>query len=188
MVAAAAQPHLKDALCFPSSQSIRDEMAKAMPVYHKINTLSREGDHWQWGGPQLCADGDFSKMPNNKALFSPLESPDTSLPDGMFKMSTRRGKQFNSMIFAKQDTLQGGKGRHDVFISTHDAELLGFSEGDNVRLSNEHGTFSGRVRLMDIASGFVQTYWPESNTLIPPEWDPLSEEPDYNCLVRIEKD
>ena len=38
---------------------------------------------------------------------------------------------------------------------------------------------------MDMANGFLQTYWPESNVLIPPEWDPLSEEPDYNCLVRM---
>ena len=91
------------------------------------------------------------------------------------------------MIFAKQDTLQGGKGRHDVFLSRHDAARLGFFDGDPIVLKNEHGRFAGKVRLMDIAAGFVQTYWPESNNLIPPEWDPLSEEPDYNCLVEIER-
>ena len=187
LIAAAARPELSEALCFPTSQSIRDEMAKAMPVYHKINTLSREGDHWQWGGPRLCEDGDFAKLPNNRAVFSALDAPDTALPDGKFKMSTRRGKQFNSMIFAKQDTLQGGKGRGDVFLARQDAAKLGFFEGDPITLKNEHGRFAGTVRLMDIAPGFVQTYWPESNVLIPPQWDPLSEEPDYNCLVELER-
>ena len=41
--------------------------------------------------------------------------------------------------------------------------------------------------LQESLSSFLQTYWPESNVLIPPEWDPLSEEPDYNCMVRIER-
>ena len=162
-------------------------MSKVMPVYHKINTLQREGDHWQWGGEQLCKNGDFSNMPEGKALFSVLDSPDTACPPGVFKMTTRRGNQFNAMIFSKKDTLQGGEGRGDVFISPQDAKRLGFSENDAIRLVNEHGSFDGVVRLMNIAAGFVQTYWPETNNLIPPVWDPLSEEPDYNCLVRIER-
>ena len=102
-------------------------------------------------------------------------------------MTTRRGKQFNSMVFANEDTLQGGLGRNDIFMSVHDAKKLGIKQGNRIALVNQHGRFIGPVRLMDMAAGFLQTYWPESNVLIPPEWDPLSEEPDYNCLVRIEK-
>ena len=64
-------------LCFPTSQSIRDEMAQVIPVYNQIHTLQKEGDHWQWGGPQLCRDGDFAKMPNKKACFTPLQYPNT---------------------------------------------------------------------------------------------------------------
>jgi anaerobic selenocysteine-containing dehydrogenase len=105
----------------------------------------------------------------------------------MFKMTTRRGKQFNSMVFARQDTLQGGKLRNDVFISLEDARRYSFQEGDSILLKNEQGQFYGHVRIVNIAQGFLQTYWPESNVLIPPEWDPLSEEPDYNCLVKIER-
>jgi hypothetical protein len=32
----------------------------------------------------------------------------------------------------------------------------------------------------------VQTYWPETNVLIPRRFDPISGEPDYNTLVTIE--
>ena len=85
-----------------------------MPVYNQIHTLQKEGDHWQWGGPQLCRDGDFSKMPNQKARFMALTYPNTQLGDGVFKMTTRRGKQFN-YGFANEDTLQGGLGRHRYF-------------------------------------------------------------------------
>lgn len=187
LVATSAKPELKDFLCFPTSQSIRDEMAQVMPVYNQIHTLQKEGDHWQWGGPQLCRDGDFAKMPNRKARFTPLQYPKTQLKKGLFKMTTRRGKQFNSMVFAKEDTLQGGLGRNDIFISEFDANELHLKDGNYIALENEHGRFVGPVRIMDMAEGFLQTYWPESNVLIPPEWDPLSEEPDYNCMVRIER-
>ena len=82
-------------------------------------------------------------------------------------MTTRRGKQFNSMVFASNDTLQGGVARDDVILSPRDAAGYGLQRGDRVRLVNDLGSFDGVVRVMDIAEGCVQTYWPESNVLIP---------------------
>lgn len=187
LIACAAKPELREALIFKSSQSIREEMASVMPVYHRINELKKEGDHWQWGGAQLCQDGKFSNMPEGKAKFSSLEVPDTSVPEGWFKMTTRRGKQFNSMVFANKDTIQGGVGRGDVFLSAHDAIVYSIKEGDAVVLENELGQFFGVARIMNIASGYLQTYWPESNILIARKFDPISEEPDYNCLVQLRK-
>ena len=102
-------------------------------------------------------------------------------------MTTRRGKQFNSMVFSKNDSIQGGKERDDVIMSEADAQQLHLKEGDKITLHNGQGCFSGRVRLMEMASGCIQTYWSESNILIPRCYDPLSEEPDYNCLVQISK-
>ena len=102
-------------------------------------------------------------------------------------MTTRRGKEFNSMVFAREDTLQGGLGRGDVFLSSEDAEKLGVAEGMAIVLSNPLGKFKGVARVMNIASGYVQTYWPESNMLIERCYDPISEEPDYHCLVQIRK-
>ena len=187
LIAAAAYPELESKLVFPTSQSIRDEMAVVMPVYHRIDTLKKEGDHWQWGGPQLCRDGDFSNLPGGKARFHVLELPDNQIPEGWLKMTTRRGKQFNSMVFASNDTLQGGIARDDIILSPRDAARYGLQDGVAVRLLNDLGTFDGVVRVMDIAEGCVQTYWPESNVLIPRIYDPISKEPDYNCLVQLEK-
>ncbi|MEC8381321.1 MAG: FdhF/YdeP family oxidoreductase [Myxococcota bacterium] len=187
LIAAAAKPNLKDALCFESSQAIRDEMARVMPVYHRINELSKEGDHWQWGGAQLCANGDFANMPDCRASFSILDAPETEVPEGWFKMTTRRGKQFNSMVFSSKDTLQGGARRNDVLLSSQDAERLGLSEGTPINLKNDLGIFKGIARIQNIAPGYIQTYWPESNMLIERCFDPISQEPDYHCLVQISK-
>ena len=54
-------------------------------------------------------------------------------------------------------------------ISEFDAKELNLKEGNYIALENEHGRFVGPVRIMDMAEGFLQTYWPESNVLIPPE-------------------
>ena len=102
-------------------------------------------------------------------------------------MTTRRGKQFNSMVFASKDTLQGGVGRNDVILSPQDAQSLGLSEGGSISLRNALGEFKGIVRIQNIAPGYIQTYWPESNMLIERCFDPISQEPDYHCLVQISK-
>jgi len=186
LVAVAGRAHLKDAFAYQDSADIRAEMGATMPVYAGIETLQKEGDWIQWGGPLLCVDGDFGKMPGGKAAFSSLEAPDRRVPEGMLLLTTRRGKQFNSMVFAAPDTLQGGAAREDLFLSVQDAETHGLVEGSPVTLSNELGSFAGVVRIADIAPGCVQGYWPEVNVLIPRCWDPLSLEPDYNATVAIQ--
>lgn len=185
LVAVSAKPELKEALLLGSSQAIRDEMAAVMPVYHRINELQSEGDEWQWGGPQLCANGNFSGMPDGLGQFHIPQIPNTTLPTGWYKMTTRRGKQFNSMVFNEADTLQGGKRRDDIFLSMEDALELGVADGAALELQNEMGTFRGVARPVEMARGALQTYWPETNMLIERKYDEASGEPDYNCLVQI---
>jgi molybdopterin-dependent oxidoreductase alpha subunit len=60
---------------FNDTQAIREEMSRVMPMYQGIDKLSKEGDHLQWGGPQLYQDG-FTAMPANRALFTALDPPD----------------------------------------------------------------------------------------------------------------
>jgi molybdopterin-dependent oxidoreductase alpha subunit len=184
-IVAAARPDLADAFAWESGDAIRAEMDVAMPVYAGIKDLKEEGQWVQWGGPQLCRDGDFGNLPGGKARFSALVPPELATPEGQFVLTTRRGKQFNSMIFDGGDTLQGGLRRDDVFLNPDDAKRLGAVEGQYVTLANDLGTFLGVVRLAEIAPGCIQAYWPEVNVLIPARWDPLSAEPDYNCYVAV---
>ncbi len=60
---------------FHDPQSIREEMARVVPIYQEIETLAHEGDYLQWGGPQLFKGGTFRGMPGECALFSVLEPP-----------------------------------------------------------------------------------------------------------------
>src|SRR5262249_17319157 len=51
---------------FADAQQIRDEIARAVPLYRGIETLHAKGDQIQWGGPTLYADGTFA-TPDGKA-------------------------------------------------------------------------------------------------------------------------
>src|SRR6266851_5345117 len=103
-VAARVRLELADKIRFTSSQQIRDEIGKAIPLYAGIEGLSREGDNFQWGGPRLFADGKFA-TPDCRALFSAVTPKERRAPQGMFYVSTRRGKQFNSMVQRAIDPL-----------------------------------------------------------------------------------
>ncbi len=169
---------------FDDAQAIRNEIATAVPFYDGIQELNRKGDALQWGGPTLCRDGDF-KTVARKAHFSPLKPPQSDFPEGWFLLSTRRGKQFNSMVQASYDPLTGATRDH-VFLNPEDARILGIQDGSPVLLRSEVGKFRGRVKLMPIQPRNVQTFWPEGNVLLRRgKTDPLSGIPDYNGLVQI---
>jgi molybdopterin-dependent oxidoreductase alpha subunit len=65
---------------FTDTQSIREEMGRVVPIYQGVEKLKQEGDHLQWGGPFLYKNGQFSAMPDGRALFTVLEPPDPTAP------------------------------------------------------------------------------------------------------------
>jgi molybdopterin-dependent oxidoreductase alpha subunit len=186
LVAKAIRPELGDELTYEDSREIRAEMERTMPVYAGIAGLRRAGDSFQWGGPHLCADGTFPNMPGGLARFTPLDPPRIDVPAGAFYLTTRRGKQFNSMVIKDVDHLQGGRDRDDLFMSAPDVTRLGLTEGQRVRVRSETGVWEARIREMAIKPGVLQAYWPECNPLIARRYDPRSEEPDYNAVVWVE--
>jgi len=169
---------------FENAKQIRDEIAKAVPFYHGIQYLKKQGDAVQWGGIRLC-DGPHFKTANGKAHFAVLTPPERQLANGQFSVTTRRGKQFNSMVQSEYDSLTGGR-RDDVFMSPEDAKALGLSEGAPVVLKNNLGEFNGRVKIAPIRPGNLQVHWPEGNHLIRRGvCDPLCGIPDYNAIVEV---
>ena len=105
--------------------------------------------------------------------------------DGSFELSTRRGKQFNSMVQRNRDPLTGAERDH-IFVSRQDAGRMGLSTNDRVIVSNQHGEFRGRAFVTDAAPGTLQGHWPELLDLIPPgRSDAASGIPDYNATVTL---
>lgn len=176
----AAQAGLDDAV------AIRREIATAIPLYAGIETLARKGDQVQWGGRVLYANGRFATS-DGKAHFAPVALRKRATPGpGTFAVSTRRGKQFNSMVQRDIDPLTGFA-REDVLISAGDLTRLGLTDGTRVRLRSPFGTFDGTLRPAPIRDGNLEVHWPEGNSLLSGVLrDPESLEPDYNATVTLE--
>lgn len=186
-VTMAAFPDTANQLTYKDAGDIRREMAVTMPLYAGIEHFSKAGDWIQWGGEQLCRDGRFPGMPEEKARFTRLEPKRIEVPEGAFYLTTRRGKQFNSIVIKDHDPVQGGRGRNDVLISAIDLGRLGLADGARARLRSQTGVMDATLRQADIRAGVLQAYWPECNVLIGRRVDPRSEEPDYNAVVHIER-
>ncbi len=177
------RPELADRLRFKGTAEIRGDIARAIPSYALIATLAREGDQFQYGGPHLCWGWSFP-TPDGKAHFSAVEAPDTEIPDGMFVVATRRGKQFNSMIQGTRDDHTGAE-RDAVLISREDASALGISNGDDVLLSSETGEYRGRALIAPVKRRTLQVHWPEGQVLIDHLHRAVAGVPDYNALVTL---
>jgi anaerobic selenocysteine-containing dehydrogenase len=160
-------------------------MDRVMPLYRGIAQLKVEGQSFQYGGERLLEGGVCPALPDGRARFSALRPPDSASP-GTFAMTTRRGAQFNSIVFKQGDALTGLE-RDEVVVSPEDASRFGLRSGDRVVLRSALGSLEARVRIGSCAEGTLHAHWPEANVLIARRYDPLSGEPDYNAEVTVEK-
>ena len=184
-LARAARPEGADTLGLEDAAAIRREIAAAVPSYAPITSLQEGGDAFQWGGPRLCEGGVFP-LPGGRARFEVKTPPSDSLAPGQFRLSTRRGKQFNSIIQAEVDGLTGAARDH-VLMNPDDMRRLGLRPDQPIRLRSPSGRFEGRVRAAPVTPGNLQMFWPEANVLLRAgRVDPAALVPDYNTLVTVE--
>jgi anaerobic selenocysteine-containing dehydrogenase len=187
-LAARVRPDLADRFAWPDNRALRAEIGRMVPAYAGIDELADTGDAVQYGGRHLCAGGEFP-TPSGRARFSVVDVAPRRMGAGEWFVSTRRGKQFNSMIQGDTDPLTGA-GRDAVYIDIADAAELGVGEGDPIRLVSDVGELVGRAKLVRLPARSLQVHWPEGNVLLPSgpgEREPLSRIPDYNAVVRVER-
>lgn len=194
-LAARVHPEKAALLGCEDGWKMREEIARVVPFYDGVQHLRKTGDAFQYGGPHLCAGGVFP-TPDGKAHLTAVDLPDVVTPRAgtsaadpsyRFHVSTRRGKQFNTLIYAEVDPLTGAE-RDAVFMSGEDAGALHLKHGDHITLTNELGSYHGRVFIADIAPGNLQVMWPEGNVIIHRGVvDKGGGVPDYNARVTLQK-
>ncbi|MGH9935079.1 MAG: molybdopterin-dependent oxidoreductase, partial [Blastocatellia bacterium] len=193
LIAELAKPASAHLIHFDDAQAIRNEIARAAPAYDGIQNLRKTGDQTQWGGERLCearnANGQIAPKfatADGRAGFSVIEI-ESPANEGKLRLSTRRGKQFNSIVHRDRDPLNGAR-RDDVLMNEEDARRRGVADGDAVLVRSEVGELRGRCRIAPIAPGNAQVHWPEGNALIKRGVrDPECGIPDYNATVEIER-
>jgi anaerobic selenocysteine-containing dehydrogenase len=196
-LAAAAYPERASLLGCETGWKIREEIARVVPFYDGCQHLKQTGDAIQYGGPRLCEGGRFATA-DGKAHFRVVPLPAApvvaasaggapAVAARTFVVSTRRGKQFNTLIYDDLDPLTGAP-RDAVFMNPEDAAALHLARNDRIALVNELGRYEGRVFPVPLARGNLQILWPEGNVLIPRGVvDALGGVPDYNTRVTVEK-
>lgn len=185
-LAARVKPEQKDLIWFNDAQEIRNEIAIAAPNYDGIQHLKERGDVFQWGGAWLCEDGVCPTEDGRGNLIS-IQIPELRKTEGHFYVTTRRGKQFNSMIYGEVDPFNAAD-RYDVLINGKDAAALNIEDGDAIVVYNKYGTFHGRAKFENVREGNIQVHWPEGNNLIPEGvYEEYAGIPEYNTSVIVEK-
>lgn len=178
------RPDRAHAVAWAGTPAMRQEIAQVVPFYDGIQDLAEKGDQFQYGGPHLCADWEFP-TPDGKAHFSVVRPQPVDVPEGRFRVSTRRGKQFNSMVHEQVDSITGAA-REAVLASPVDLDRLGLTAGQAVVLESPHGRYEGIAFPAKLRPGNLQVHWPEGNVLLDPDQrSPDAEIPDYNATVTM---
>jgi molybdopterin-dependent oxidoreductase alpha subunit len=171
---------------FSTAQQIRDEIARVVRFYDGIQHFTKSGDQLQWGGERLC-DGWRFPTPDGRAHFVPVAPQELAVADGRFLLSTRRGKQFNTMVWRERDPLTGAA-RDALFMSGDEALELGLRDGDAVSVRSDTGEVPARVHVAPIRPHNVQMFFPEANPLIAAgRRDEVALVPDYNAVVEVRR-
>ncbi|MFB5661471.1 FdhF/YdeP family oxidoreductase [Alteribacillus sp. HJP-4] len=180
------KPEQKELIDFQDAAEIRSEIAEANPNYDGIQFLKNKGDVFQWGGAWLCEDG-VCPTADGKGRMISIDIPENRRTEGQFYVTSRRGKQFNSMIYSKKDPFNAAD-RYAVIMNPRDAEKLNINEGDAVVTYNQFGTYQGTALFEDISSTNIAVYWPEGNVLLPKGvYEEHAQIPEYNTAVMVEK-
>jgi predicted molibdopterin-dependent oxidoreductase YjgC len=183
-VARRVRPEQAAAFGCESADAIRAEIARVVPSYAGIEHLHETGDAFQIGGERLCEGGAFP-TPDGHAHFAVVSPTAHDVPEGRFVLSTRRGKQFNSMVWADVDPLTGAT-RDALFVAATDASALGVHDGEAVLVRSQYGEMRARVHIAPIRPGNMQAFFPEANPLFSPSRrEPISGVPDYNAVVEV---
>lgn len=185
-LAARVKPQEAGLIGLSDAASIREEIALAAPSYDGIQHLRQRGDVFQWGGAWLCEDG-VCPTPGGRARLLAHEIPELRKPEGHFYVTTRRGKQFNSMIYSQTDPFNDA-GRYDVLMNRDDAEMLKLVEGEAIVVYNQSGSLHGYVKFSNVRAGNIEVHWPEGNVLMPRgRYEPHAGIPEYNAAAVVEK-
>ncbi|MBM7691161.1 molybdopterin-dependent oxidoreductase alpha subunit [Peribacillus deserti] len=185
-LASRVHPERKELIQFNNAQEIRREIAAANRNYDGIQVLKEKGDFFQWGGAWLCEDG-VCPTPDGRGSLLPIEIPQNRKTEGQFYVTSRRGKQFNSMIYSEKDPFNGA-GRYDILINQADAVKLRIQEGESIVACNKFGTFQGYAKYGEVKLGNIAVYWPEGNVLLPKGvFEKYAKIPEYNTTVIVEK-
>jgi formate dehydrogenase alpha subunit len=187
---------------FENPSQIMDEIAALTPSYGGISYQRLESGGLQWPCPTADHPGTpilhTQQFSRGKGKFMPLEyKPPAELPDDEYPLTLTTGRrlfQFHTGTMSRKvKGLNAFMGEEKAEINPADAECLGISQGDRIKVTSRRGEVTARARITgDSPPGvvFMTFHFAESptNVLTNPVLDPVAKIPELKvCAVRVEK-
>jgi len=187
---------------FNHPSEIFDEIATLTPSYGGISYRRLENESLQWPCPTEDHPGTpilhTTMFSRGKGKFVPLEyKPSMELPDDEYPMilTTERSlyHYHTGTITRKVKGLNKLRSEELVAISPVDADTLGISDGEMVKVISRRGEVKARAKVTDVSPvGVISMtfHFAESptNRLTNPAFDPVSKIPEFKvCAVRVER-
>ena len=129
---------------FESGSAIRDEIAGWCRRTRESRGCARPVIRCSGAGNASARPGRPARTTDGGLGVAPVRPPSPK-PSNGFGSSTRRGKQFNTMVHAEIDPLTGAA-RDSVLISDTDADRLGLADGAPVSYAPTTGSCGTRAR------------------------------------------
>ncbi|MCG8328200.1 MAG: FdhF/YdeP family oxidoreductase [Chitinophagales bacterium] len=150
---------------------VRDAIENIIPGFEDFNRRVREPGGFYL--PNGARKQEFN-TPSGKAHFTVNEVPENTITEGHYIMMTIRSHdQHNTTIYGLDDRYRGiYNERRVVLMNKKDIKKENLSSGDVIHLTSH---YKGEKRIArsfiiiayDIPSGFIATYFPEANVLVP---------------------
>jgi len=187
---------------YNSAEEIFAEVAKVTPSYGGISYARLENGSLQWPCPTPEHPGTkflhVGKFARGLGKFHPVEYiPPNEMPDAEYPLILSTGRR---RYHYHTGTMTQRTGALEVFypaeyleINCADAEKLGISDGDKVRVISRRGQVEVAAKITDIVTPgmvFTSFQYPDVpiNKVTNAARDPISKIPEYKvCAVKVEK-
>lgn len=172
--------------------NIRDLIGEVIPGFDEIKNIDETGKEFHIAG-RILHTPEFP-IPGGKAHFKvcpiPAVTENNHDKNRFILMTVRSEGQFNTVVYETDDRYRGISSRNVVMMNSEDIETLGLREGSLIAVKNETGEMMGqKVVTYPIKKGNIMMYYPESNCLVPRNFDPQSKTPSFKSVeVFLEKE
>nr|NIS60252.1 molybdopterin-dependent oxidoreductase [Pseudomonadota bacterium] len=189
-------------MSYDDPSQIQEEIARVTPSYGGIHydRIEKDGLHWPCpnrdhpGTPYLHRD----RFSRGLGLFHAIEYlPPEELPDKDYPYMLTTGRIYvhyhTGTMSRRSPSLHKEVQEGYVEVNSREAEKLGVTQGERIKILSRRGEIEVKVDLSDRVEHntiFIPFHFAESaaNVLTNPALDPIAKIPEYKvCAVRIEK-
>lgn len=168
---------------------IRELIGAIIPGFEPLKNIGQTGKEFHIKGRILHTP--HFPLPDGKACFKvcPIPAVRGNKANSFILMTIRSEGQFNTVVYETDDRYRGISSRNVVLMNEADINKIGLNQGDTVTVKNDTGAMTGQKLLAyPIKQGNIMMYYPESNVLVPRQFDPQSKTPSFKSIeVFLEK-